>query len=183
LPFRSVWALGRRKILTTLGFCLASLALGWICNAAFTWVNAHSVEVASFLTFHSEKPVSHELIENIDDGIEWLLWMIVGGFLLSFFIVTLRMGWRAAGKQSAKMLAARAFGTPFVTGLLSVVVFVGLPYEVTNWHPIVPPGFWDYTQVVVRFSLALFILSVGLLFWSLSLARMHVTNEGSSQER
>jgi hypothetical protein len=181
IPLRSLWTLGRKKFLATLVFCLASLVLVWICNAGFDWVNAYSVEVASFLTFHSEKPVSHVLIGNIYNGIEWLLMIIVSGFLLSFFIVMLGVGWRGAGKQSAKMLAACAFRIPFLTSLLSVLVFGGLAYGLTKWHPVVPPGFWDYTQVIVRFSLALFIISSGVLFWSLSLARLHDLRQDSSQ--
>ena len=180
-PPRSIWTQSRRKIASTLLFCLASLAIVSICSAAFDWINAHSVEVASFLTFRSQKPVSYELIEKIDNGIELLLWTIVGGFLLSFYIAMRRMGWRGAGKQSAALFAACCYRTPFLTGLLSVLVFGGLIHELTRRHPIVPPGFWDYTQVVVRFSLALFILSAGSLFWSLSLARLLTLKQGSSR--
>jgi hypothetical protein len=180
-PLRALWTLGRKKIMTTLVCCVASLALVWMCSSTFVWINAHSVEVASFLTFHSEKPISHELIENICFGIEWLVWIIVSGFLLNFLIVMLRAGWRTAGEQSAKMLAACTFRTPFLTSLLSVGVFGRLTYELTHRHPVVPPGFWDYTQVIVRFSLALFILSAGVLFWALSLARLHVLKQDPSQ--
>jgi len=182
-PLRALWTQGRKNIVATLVFCLAGLALVWICRAAFDWVNAHSVEVASFLTFHSGKPVSHELIENFYNDIEWLLWIIVSGFLLSFFIVMLRVGWHGAGKQSARMLALCAFRTSFLTSLLSVLVFGGLAYEITNRHPLVAPGFWDYTQVVVRFSLALIIISAGALFWSLSFARLHMQKQDPSQVR
>ena len=180
-PLRTLWTLGRKNVIATLVFCIVSLILLWICGAAFNWVSGHSVEVASFLTFHSEKPVSHELIENIYNGIEWLLWIIVGGFLLNFSIVMLRAGWQRAGKQSVRMLVACTLRTPFLTSLLSVVVFGGLAYKLTHWHPIVPPGFWDYTQVIVRFALALFILAAGVLFWSISLARLHALEQDPSQ--
>jgi hypothetical protein len=125
--------------------------------------------------------VSHEWIENIYNIVEWLLWIVISGFMFSMFIAVLREGWRAAVRQSSRMLAGCAFQTPFLTSLLSALVFGGLCYKITDWHPVVPPGFWDYTQVIARFSLALFILSVGVLFWSLSLARLYVLKQDSSQ--
>ncbi len=85
------------------------------------------MEVASFLTFHSQKPVSHVRIEEIYDVIEWLLVDgLAAGSSLSLFIALLRDGWRRAAEQSGKLLAGCAFGTPFLTSLLSVVVFGGL---------------------------------------------------------
>ena len=47
----------------------------------------------------------------------------------------------------------------------------------------VPPGFWDYTQMIVRFSLVLILISAGVLFWSLSLARLQVAEAGLSARR
>ena len=83
----------------------------------------------------------------------------------------------AAGKQTVKLLAGCAFRTPFLTNLLSVVVFGGIAYELANWHPVVPAGFWDYTQMIVRFSLVLHLISAGVLFWSLSLAGLQVPKQ------
>jgi hypothetical protein len=176
-PLRAMWMLGRKILVTTLIFCLASLVLVWLCSALFDRINAHSVEVASFLTYHSQKPVSYVLLDEIWRFIEMLLWTVMGGFLLSFLIVLLRGGWRGAGKQTWKLLAGCAFRTPFLTSLLSVIVFGGLAYELANWHPRVSPGFWDYTQMIVRFSLALILVSAGVLFWTLSLARLQVRSE------
>src|ERR1039458_6830087 len=85
-PFTSLWTTGRKKLLSTLVFCLLSLALVWVCGAVFDWINSHSVEVASFLTYHFEKPVSHMFIEQIYHVIEGLVWVVIIGFLLSFFI-------------------------------------------------------------------------------------------------
>jgi hypothetical protein len=177
LPIKSFWSLGLKKSLPTLVYCFTSLVLAWLCSTAFDWIGSHSVEVASFLTFHSEKPISHLLLENIYNFIESFLWIIFSGFLLSFSIALLRDGWGAARKQTVKILAGSAFQAPFLTSLLSVLVFGGSAYKLANWHPIVPPGFWDYTQVIVRFSLALVIISAGLFFWSLSLARLQVAKE------
>jgi len=72
---------------------LVSLAVAWVLGTAFAWINVHSIEVASFLTFYSGKPVSHVLIENIYDVIEGLLWVVIGGFLLSFVVDTASGGW------------------------------------------------------------------------------------------
>ena len=182
LHLRSLWAIDRKKLLRTLIFCLVSLVLVWLCSAVFSWINVHSVEVASFLTFHSEKAVSYVLIEEIYKVIELLLWTVLSGFLLSFFLVLLRAGWRGAGKHGWKLLAGCAFQTPFLTNLLSVVVFGGIAYELVIRHPIVPPGFWDYAQMIVRFSLALILISTGMLFWSLSLARLQAPKQDPQQE-
>jgi amino acid permease len=119
-------------------------------------------------------------IEKLYNFIEGLLWIVLSGFLLSFFIALLHVGWHGAGKQTGKLLAESAFRTPFLTTLLSRVVFGGVAFTLANWHPIVPPGFWDYTQMIVRFSLALILLSAGVLFWSLSLARQQVPKQDKS---
>jgi hypothetical protein len=176
-PLRSLWMMGRKILVAALMFLLASLVLAWVCSAVFSWINTHSVEVASFLSFHYGKPVSHVLIEKIYHVIEGLLWVVLSGFLLSFFLALLREGWRGAGKQTGKLLAACAFRTPFLTSLLSVIVFGGIAHELVNWHPMVPAGFWDYTQMIARFSLVLILISAGGLFWSLSLARLQMLNE------
>ncbi len=171
-PLRALWMMGPKIFVTALIFCLASLVLVWAGGGVFDWINAHSVEVASFLTFHSEKAVSYVLIGGIYGVIEFLVWIVLGGFLLSVYIALLRGGWRGAGKQTWKLLAGCAFRAPFLTSVLSVFVFGGIPYELAHWRPMVPPGFWDYTQMIVRFSLALILISAGGLFWALSLARL-----------
>ena len=150
-------------------------------RAVFEWINGHSVEVASFLTFHSGKPVSHVRIEKIYHFIEGLWWAFSVGSC-SAFSLFFGEGWRAAGKQTAKLLAGCAFRAPFLTNLLSVVVFGGIAYELANWHPVVPAGFWDYTQMVMRFSLVLVLISAGVLFWSLSLAGVQIPKQELSQE-
>jgi hypothetical protein len=181
LPLSLLLRKGMKKVVTTLIFCLLGLAVVWFFSAVFDWINQHAVEVASFLTFHSQKPVSHVMIEEIYSEIELLLWIVICGFLLSFFIALLRGGWREAGNQRWKLLAGCAFRTPFLTSLLSVAVFGGIAYQLVNWHPEVPPGFWDYAQMILRFSLALICLSSGVLFWSLSLARLQVPKQEPPQ--
>ena len=181
IPLRSLWSINRKNLLNALIFGLVSLVLVWLCGAVFDWINAHSIEVASFLTFHSEKAVSHVPIEEIYQVIEGLSWVVLSGFLLSFFIALLRGGWRGAGKQTWKLLAECAFRSPFLTSLLSVAVFGGTAYELANWHPTLPAGFWDYAQMIGRFSLVLILISAGALFWSLSLGRLQVPKQDSPQ--
>ena len=181
LPIRSLWTGNRKTLLNTLGVCLASVALVWLCSAVFAWINAHSIEVASFLTFRSQRPVSHVRIEKIYSVVEALWWIVFSGFLLSFLLALLRSGWRGAGKQTRNLLAGCAFRTLFLASLLSVVVFGGIAYELANWHPRVTPGFWDYTQMVARISLVLILISTGVLFWSLSLARLQAPKQDSPQ--
>jgi hypothetical protein len=180
LPLRSLWVKDLKSLLSTLIVCLVCFILVLFVGEVFNWINNHSVELASFLTFHSEKPISHVLIEKIYWVVEVLLWIILSGFLLNFLTVVLRDGWAEARKQEWKLLAACLFRTPFLAGLLSVAVFGGLAYELANWHPRVPVGFWDYTQVIVRFAVVSILLTAGWLFWLLSLARLHVPTQDSA---
>ncbi len=179
LPLRSLWVRDLKSLLSTLIVCLVSFILVLFLGEVFSWINNHSVEVSSLLTFHSEKPVSHVLIEKIYWVIESLLWIVLSGFLLSFLTTVLHGGWAQARKQEGKLLAGCLFRTPFVTSLLSVAVFGGLAYELANWHPIVSPGFWDYTQVIARFAVVSVLLAAGWLFWLLSLARLYVAKQDS----
>jgi hypothetical protein len=180
LPLRSLWVKDRKSLLSTLIVCLVSFILVLFLGGVFNWINNHSIEVASFLTFHSEKPVSHVLIEKIYWVIEVLLWVVLSGFLLSFLTTLVGGGWAEARKQEGKLLAGCLFRTPFLTSLLSVAVFGGLAYELSNWHPVVSPGFRDYGPVVARFSFVCILLSAGWSFWLLSLARLHLPRQENS---
>jgi hypothetical protein len=177
LPLGSLAMRDRRKLLKALIFGLVTCVLVWLLGAVFGWINNHSVEVASYLTFHSQKPVSHFAIEKIYRVVETLLWIVLAGFLLSFLHTLLRGGWREAREQEGKLLAGCTFRTPFLTGLLSVGVFGGGAYRLANWLPIVSVGFWDYAQMIVRLALVLILLAAGWLFWSLSLARLYFPGE------
>lgn len=172
LPLRSFWGFHRRQFVHSLLLVVVSLILVTLIAELFAWVNRHSIEVASFLTFHSQKPVSHVVIEKICAVVESLIWIALAGFLLTLLIVILRGSWQQVRKQCGRILASCCFKTSFFSGLLSVAVFGGLSYLLSNWHPKVPPGFWDHTQMVVRLGLALMLIVVGGLFWMLSLARL-----------
>jgi len=177
LPGGSLWVKDWGRLLQTLVVCVAGTLLGTCLWAIFDWVNRHSIEVASFLTFHSGKAVSHVPVEEIYTVIEGLLWIALGGFLLSFLLTLMRTGWAKAVRASGKLLARSLYRAGFVTSLLSVALFGGAAYELVNWHPKVPPGFWDYTQVVMRFALVLILLAAGWFFWLLSLARLDVPKQ------
>lgn len=181
LPLRSLWVKNRKSLLRTLIVCLVSFVLVLFVGGVFNWINNHSLEVASFLTFRSQKPVSHVLIEKIYWVIEMLLWVVVSGLLLSFLTTLVGGGWAEARKQEGKLLAGCLFRTPFLTSLLSVAVFGGLAYELSNWHPVVSPGFRDYAQVIARFSLVSILLAAGWLSWLLSLARLCLPKQDSPQ--
>jgi hypothetical protein len=172
LPVRSLWTLNRKQFAQALIFSFGGLLLVLLCRVTFDWINVHSIEVASFLAFHSEKAISHVPVEEIYEVIEGLLWIVVTGFLLSLFIVLMRGGWREAGKQKWKLLVGCVSGVPFLTGLLSTLVLGGIAYKLATFHPVVPPGFWDYTQMIGRFSLVLILIAAGVLFWSFALARL-----------
>ncbi len=174
LPVSSLWKPGRGKAFSVLMFLILCGILGGIFARIFGWIDARSLEVASFLTFHLGRPVSSMGIGEWFDVIEGLLWIVLSGYLLSLFAALMREGWRGAGRQRWKLLAKSVFQGQFFASILSVSVFGGLAYELASWHHGVPPGFWDYAQVIVRFSLALILLSAGFCFWSLCLARLQV---------
>jgi len=181
LPLKPLWKSDRKRFLNALIFCLASCVLLWLLAGIFNWINQHSIEVASFLTFHSEKAISHVPIEKIFYYATGLFVIILSSFLLSFFIVLMRNGWRGTLKQAGNLLARGTFGTSFLTTLLSIVVFGAVAYGLTNWHPVVPPGFWDYTQMIARFSLIFILRAAQWLFLLLSLARLQVPKQDSPQ--
>ncbi len=138
----------------------------------FHWVNAHALEVASFLTFHASKPVSYHLLEKIFWWLEAIVWTAVSGFLLSVLRVGLHAGWREAWGGSRRTLVKCCFGRSLLTSLVSVGVFGGLAVLLATWHVKAAPGRLDYFQLVVRMGLALLLLAAGWLFWMLSLARL-----------
>lgn len=180
LPLRAFVGFRRRQLVHSLLIVVVSFFLALLIARIFAWVNHHSIEVASFLTFHSRKPVSHLVVEKIYRVLEGLLWIVMGGFLLSFLITGLNVGWQAARKQCGRVLANCCYKTSFLTGLLSVAVFGGLSHLLAYWRPNFPVGFWDYSQLLVRITVVLILLASGWLFWLLSLARLNLPSSGSS---
>ena len=139
---------------------------------------AHALEVASFLTFRSEHPVSPHTIENIWWLIALVLWIGIAGLLWYFLLHALFTGWREAWRELGHAVRSCCLGACLLTSLVTVLVFDGLAELLVGWHPKVSPGFWDYTQVVLRFGVSLILLVAGWLFWTLTLARMIVVSRG-----
>jgi hypothetical protein len=177
---RLIWTKGRRGVGTTLLGAFFVLILFWSLNTVFYWINSHSVEVASFLTFHARKPVSHIVLEEIYAVIEGFLWIALAGFVVGFFMAVLLDGWRGAIKRAGSLFAACIFGAGLLTSLLSAVVFGGLAYKLANWRPVVTPGVADYAQMMGRLSLALILICAGVLFVFLAFARMQSTARESN---
>jgi hypothetical protein len=163
----------RTLLARTALFALPAGFLVWVTATITGWLDAHSLDVASFLTFHSEKPVSYIVVGDIFWGIESLLWIAVSGFLLTLLIILLRAGWREALRQATRTLANCFWRASFLTSFVGVAMFGGLSYLLVNWHPKVTPGSWDYTQMVARMGVALLLLVGGWFFILLSLARLN----------
>jgi hypothetical protein len=172
LELRSFAGFNRRQFARCLVMAAASGLLVLVLEAVFAGIDERALEVASFLTFHSEKAVSPITVEKVFWVIQMFLWIVIWGFLLSFLIVLLRVGWREARRQAARLLANCCWRSSFLTSLLSVVVFGGLAYLLAMWHPKVSAGFWDYAQMLLRMGGALCLLVFGWLFWMLSLAKL-----------
>jgi hypothetical protein len=164
---------GRKHFAESFLWLIAASAIGLALAEIFDWINQHSLEVASFITFHFEKPESYLIIGKCITVIEGLIWIAVAGSLLGFLMVLFRSGWRHACHQFREVLLASCFGIPFLMGFLSVAVFGSLAYLLANWRPMVPAGFWDYSQLALRVALVLTLLAAGWLFWLLCLARLN----------
>ena len=171
----------RRLLARTVLFALWAALIIFVTNQIFGWVNGHSVEIASFLTFHSEKPTSYYLIEKILWGIESAFWVVIWAFLLTFLITLLRSSWGEALRQSKRILRGSLGRALFFTVLSGSAVFGSLSYLLVQWHPHSPPGFWDYTQAAARLGIGLLLLVAGWLFTLLSLAKLNPRQDGSAQ--
>ena len=164
--------LNRGAWLRVAGFAaIASAIIGGI-QYFFGRIEGYALEVASLLTFRSEKPVAPETISSIFGWIENILWVVVAGFLIAFLLTLIRQGWREAVRAAPRLLANASWRVAFLTGIVSVLVFGGLAYLLVIWHPTAPPGFLDFAQVILRNGLALVFTVAGWLFWLLSLARL-----------
>jgi hypothetical protein len=181
LELRSCAAFHRGQFTRCLVMATVSGLLVVTLAAAFSWVNEYALEVASVVTFYSEKAVSPVSVGKVLWVIQAYLWIAIWGFLLSFLMVLLRAGWSKAGRQAAHLLASCCWRAPFLTSLLNAVVFGSLAYLLATWHPKVLAGFWDYAQLLLRMGGALLLLVFGWLFWMLSLAKLSLPpSEGST---
>jgi hypothetical protein len=181
LSLRSLVAFSRRQYARALGCVVLAGILVLILHWLFALADERALEVASFLTFHSEKAVSPVTVGKVFWVIEWLVWTAAWGFLLSLFLIVQTAGWGEVRRRAARTLKNCCWRASFFTSLLSLVVFGGLAWLLSTWHPNVLVGFWDYAQTVVRLGVSLVLIVVGSLFWMLSLARLNLPPENPQQ--
>lgn len=172
LRLRTSLRFGRSRF----AWALATVAIAFLLAVAgtflFGWLNDHALNLASFLTLHLRKPVGYLLVGHIFWTVEALFWIAVGGYLLRWLLAISNTGLKLRRHPSASAPGGPARIVSLVTGLLGACVFGGLAWVVATWHPLVKPGFWDYTQLAIRAGAALLVVSFGWLFWTLTLARL-----------
>ena len=176
LCLRTLVKFDRRQLVRCFIMLAVSALLVLIVAKLFAWIDAHALEVASFLTFRSAHPVSPHTSGAIWWWIALVLWSGIGGLLWYFLLNVLASGWGEACRQIRHAVVSCCLGACLLTSLLSVLVFGGLANLLVGWHPKVGPGFWDYTQTTLRLGASLMLLAAGWLFWTLTLARMIVVS-------
>jgi hypothetical protein len=170
LSARSIrWAHIGQCVVFTLSAGVVIVVLGLF----FSWLNEHSLEVASFLTLHLKKPVSRMVISGFFGAIEAILWVLVAGLLAGFLMNALASGWRPALGGFGGLLA-RCWRAPVLVSLIIAAFFGWTADALINWHPLVKPGGWDFAQLILRFGLSLLLLAFGWLVWMLGLARLNL---------
>ena len=174
IEVRSLLGFSRAQYWRSLAWGAASLVLLLVLFYLFKRSDDLALEVASFLTFHSETAVHPVDVGKVFWVIQMLIWVIVGSFFLSTLAHLLREGWMETRRQAARILGRCCWRAPFWSGLLSVGVFGGLAWLLATWHPKVSVGSWDYAQMLLRIGGALLLIISGWMFWSLSLARFNL---------
>ena len=108
--------LNRSAWMRTAGFAVVASVLVAAVYCFFWWIEGYALEVASFLTFHSEKPVAPETIDAIFAWIENILWVVVAGFLIAFLLILVRQGWRETLRAAPRSFAGARCATarPFL---------------------------------------------------------------------
>jgi hypothetical protein len=153
---------------------LAVLAGVLVLDAVFGWIDDHAVFIASFLTFHFQHPVSYIVIGKFLWVIEAIIWITVAGVFMNWLLLFSRP--RSFAPMQSAPRPTRLLGVmTFVTGILSAGVFGSLAWLLATWHLIVKPGGWDYAQLAIRNGAALLLVTIGWLFWSLTLARVTIS--------
>lgn len=161
----------RCQFLRVAGFMLLAIPIAAGLYSLFEWVNSYSLEVASWLTFNTEKPVAQESADRVLGWVEYVLWVVLAGFLGSFLFILMRDGWRSALRSSPRLLANACCRATFLTTVLSLSVFGGAAHLLVNWNPKVTPGYLDFAQVISRVGLAVVLAVAGWVFWVLSITR------------
>ncbi len=171
IEWRSLVRFNRSERLRAAGFLILACLVVAAAWSLFAWIDSYSLEVASWFTFKSEKPMAQESVEAVLVWIERILWVAILGFLVSFLIALQREGWRGAFRLIPRLIANCCWRSSFLTSLVSLLVFGGVAYGLVTWHPKVTPGYMDFAQVIVRNAVALAVAVAGWAFWVLSLTR------------
>jgi hypothetical protein len=175
LSLRRILSFEKRQFGRAALVVLAGLLLGFILDELFGWIRRRALETASFLTFHTQRPVSYILVEKTFWTLEALIWIAFACFLITW-LLALSNRRQAAPASEGEGMRGRSFSIiNFVTGVLSACVFGGLAWRLATWHPIVKAGGWDYAQLGIRTGATLLLLALGWLFWTLALARLALT--------
>lgn len=182
LSLRSLLGFNRRHYARALASFVFAGILILLLHWLFSLADESALEVASFLTFRSEKGVSPESVGRAFSVIEWLVWIVVWGFLLSLFLVIHAAGRGEARRRAARTLKDCCWRAPFFTSLLSLVVFGGLAWLLATWHLKAAVGFWDYAQMLIRMGFSLLLIVGGWLFSMLSLARLNLPPAANSTQ-
>jgi hypothetical protein len=180
LTAKTLLHFNRRQFARCLVMATVSGLLVLTLATAFSWVSEYALEVASVLTFFSERAVSPVTVGKVLWVIQAYLWFVVWSFLSGFLLILVREGWQKAAKRAGNLVLMCLGSAPFWTTLLATLLFGGLSLLVSAYVPVVPAGFWDYAQLLVRMGGALLLLVFGWLFWMFSLARLSLPpSEGS----
>lgn len=169
---RKILSFEKGRLGRTLLVVLAGILLYLVLGTVFGWLDAHALNVASFLTFHLQHPVSSAVIASFLWLIESIIWIIYAGFVITWLLEYSNPPQAATARDVRQTLARSISLSVFLTSLLSVIVFGGLVWAVATWRPVVKPGGWDYAQFVIRNGAALLLITVGWLFLVLALARL-----------
>jgi hypothetical protein len=172
LRLRNILSFEKERLGRALLAMLAGTLLYLVLAAVFDWLNVHALNVASFLTFHLQRPVSSVPIVSLLLFIETIIWIIYAGLVITWLLEYSNTPQGEAPRNARRTLARSVSLSVFLTTLLAMVVFGGLAWLLATWRPVVKPGGWDYAQFILRNSAALLLITGGWLFWALSLARL-----------
>jgi hypothetical protein len=172
LRLRKILIFEKGRLGRTLLVLVAATLLYLVLGAVFGWLDAHALNVASFLTFHLQHPVSSVVIASFLWLVEAIIWIIYAGFVITWLLAYSNPPQAVASRNAQLTLAQSVSLSVFLTSLLGVVIFGGLAWALATWRPIVKPGGWDYAQFVIRNGAALLLLTAGWFFWVLALARL-----------
>ncbi|HXH49478.1 MAG TPA: hypothetical protein VNM47_09045 [Terriglobia bacterium] len=169
---RKILNFEKRRLGRTFLVVLAGTLLYLVLGAVFGWLDAHALNVGSFLTFQLQNPVSSVIIASILWFVEAIIWIIYAGFVITWLLEYSSPPQAMVPRNARQTLAQSVSLSVFLTSLLSLFVFGGLVWGLATSRPVFKPGAWDYAQFLARNGIALLLVTIGWLFWVLALARL-----------